>query len=113
MEVENSRKAWKAFGWGLLGWLACWGFETALGLVGLGVFAMLGDSADPFVGWWSQAGWRERLVFSMAATLPAVGVGVAIRKRRKAFVVGWFLPLILRLPQWAYYWILSWSNQPN
>lgn len=92
----------KAVGWGLLGYAAAELFSVALQLAFAGCVWLLGY-ADPVATSWNTMGVQQRATVSGIALLPEIAFGIAIRRRRRAFVVGWFVPVTIAALQLIYF----------
>ena len=95
-------RALKAVGWGILGYVAAELFSVALQFAFVGITWLF--------GYWDQAadsrntmGFRQRATVSVIALLPEIAVGIAIRRRRRAFVVRWFVPVSIAALQLIYF----------
>ncbi|MDA0204316.1 MAG: hypothetical protein O3A53_09165 [Acidobacteria bacterium] len=96
--------ALKALGWGVLGGLACFAFQAILTMaVVLAIQVVV--SGDALADRAAGLGRYYAPLFSAVLLVLALAVGVAIRKRRKAFVVGWFILVGLRAIQVCYSWL--------
>jgi hypothetical protein len=91
----------KALSWGLLGGLACFGFQAILTLALVLVFQVVVSGEA------REASLVRYSLLSLSAVLWSLtlAVGVAIRNRRRAFVVGWFVFVGLRAIQVGYSWL--------